>query len=45
MDIDYIFKSAFESKVDVGWSYSRVSFIKGYVLLTLAAFVLRLTPK
>ncbi|PWW75090.1 hypothetical protein C7212DRAFT_297830 [Tuber magnatum] len=29
MDIDYIFKSAFEGKVDVGWNYSRVSFIKG----------------
>jgi hypothetical protein len=28
--IDYIFKSAFEGKVDVGWNYSRVSFIKGF---------------
>ncbi|KAF8448340.1 hypothetical protein BGX38DRAFT_1270356 [Terfezia claveryi] len=27
--IDYIFKSAFEGKVDVGWNYARVSFIKG----------------
>ncbi|KAI5783158.1 hypothetical protein DFH27DRAFT_276125 [Peziza echinospora] len=26
--IDYIFKSAFEGKVDVGWNYARVSFIK-----------------
>ena len=30
--IDYIFKSAFEGKVDVGWNYARVSFIKGYVV-------------
>ncbi|CRG83944.1 Protein CSF1 [Talaromyces islandicus] len=28
-DIDYIFKSAFEGKVDVGWNYSRISFIRG----------------
>ena len=28
--IDYIFKSAFEGKVDVGWNYARVSFIKKY---------------
>ncbi|KAF8477157.1 hypothetical protein BDZ91DRAFT_773909 [Kalaharituber pfeilii] len=27
--IDYIFKSAFQGKVDVGWNYARVSFIKG----------------
>ncbi|KAL7270209.1 Macrophage colony-stimulating factor 1 receptor [Rhizina undulata] len=27
--IDYTFRSAFEGKVDVGWNYSRVSFIKG----------------
>jgi hypothetical protein len=27
--IDYIFKSAFEGKVDVGWNYSRISFIRG----------------
>lgn len=26
--IDYIFKSAFEGKVDVGWNYSRISFIR-----------------
>lgn len=29
-NIDYIFKSNFEGKVDVGWNYSRVSFIKGF---------------
>ncbi|KAJ9363973.1 hypothetical protein C8Q69DRAFT_528319 [Paecilomyces variotii] len=28
-DIEYIFKSAFEGKVDVGWNYSRISFIRG----------------
>ncbi|KAF2089427.1 hypothetical protein K490DRAFT_37097 [Saccharata proteae CBS 121410] len=26
--IDYIFKSTFEGKVDVGWNYSRISFIR-----------------
>lgn len=26
--IEYIFKSAFEGKVDVGWNYSRISFIR-----------------
>lgn len=31
-EIEYIFKSAFEGKVDVGWNYSRVSFIKGFVI-------------
>lgn len=28
--IDYTFKSSFEGKVDVGWNYARVSFIKKY---------------
>jgi hypothetical protein len=28
-EIDYIFKSAFEGKVDVGWNYTRISFIRG----------------
>ncbi|KAL9617017.1 MAG: hypothetical protein Q9160_008171 [Pyrenula sp. 1 TL-2023] len=28
-NIDYIFKSSFEGKVDVGWNYSRISFIRG----------------
>lgn len=27
--IDYIFKSSFEGKVDVGWNFSRISFIRG----------------
>ncbi|KAI1877233.1 uncharacterized protein JN550_001305 [Neoarthrinium moseri] len=29
--IDYIFKSAFEGKVEVGWNYSRISYIRGMV--------------
>ena len=28
-NIDYIFKSSFEGRVDVGWNYSRISFIRG----------------
>lgn len=28
-DIEYIFKSSFEGKVEVGWNYSRISFIRG----------------
>ncbi|KAL8776375.1 MAG: hypothetical protein Q9194_003186 [Teloschistes cf. exilis] len=27
--IDYIFKSAFQGKVDVGWNYSRIGFLRG----------------
>ncbi|EXJ94946.1 hypothetical protein A1O1_00064 [Capronia coronata CBS 617.96] len=27
--IEYIFKSVFEGKVDVGWNYARISFIRG----------------
>ncbi|CAG8971298.1 hypothetical protein HYALB_00001465 [Hymenoscyphus albidus] len=27
--IDYIFKSFFEGKVEVGWNYSRISYIRG----------------
>ena len=27
--IDYTFRSSFQGKVDVGWSYARVSFIRG----------------
>jgi len=29
MDIEYLFRSTFEGKVDVGWNYSRISFIRG----------------
>ena len=28
-NIDYIFKSSFQGKVDVGWNYSRISYIRG----------------
>jgi hypothetical protein len=28
-NIEYIFKSTFEGKIDVGWNYARVSFIRG----------------
>lgn len=27
--IDYVFKSSFQGKVDVGWNYSRISYIRG----------------
>ena len=27
--IDYIFKSSFQGNIDVGWNYSRISFIRG----------------
>jgi len=27
--IEYIFKSSFQGKVDVGWNYSRISYIRG----------------
>lgn len=27
--IDYIFRSSFQGKVDVGWNYSRISFLRG----------------
>lgn len=27
--IDYLFKSTFEGKVEVGWNYSRISYIRG----------------
>ena len=27
--IDYMFKSSFQGKVDVGWNYSRISYIRG----------------
>ncbi|KAL8725487.1 MAG: hypothetical protein Q9166_007325 [cf. Caloplaca sp. 2 TL-2023] len=28
-DIDFIFRSAFQGKVDVGWNYSRIGFLRG----------------
>ncbi|KAL9017260.1 MAG: hypothetical protein Q9185_005425 [Variospora sp. 1 TL-2023] len=28
-EIEYVFKSAFQGKVDVGWNYSRIAFLRG----------------
>ncbi|KAJ9143905.1 Protein CSF1 [Coniochaeta hoffmannii] len=45
--IEYIFKSAFEGKVEVGWNYSRISYIRGMWAnhsKTLAAAVGRELP-
>ncbi|KAL8701647.1 MAG: hypothetical protein Q9224_000403 [Gallowayella concinna] len=28
-DIDFIFRSSFQGKVDVGWNYSRIGFLRG----------------
>ncbi|PGH32090.1 hypothetical protein GX50_05106 [[Emmonsia] crescens] len=40
--IDYIFKSSFEGKVDVGWNYSRISFIRGMWTNHINTFASRL---
>ena len=40
--IDYIFKSSFEGKVEVGWNYSRISFIRGMWAKHLRALAQRL---
>ena len=40
--IEYIFKSTFEGKVDVGWNYSRISFIRGMWSTHLRALASRL---
>jgi hypothetical protein len=40
--IDYIFKSTFEGKVDVGWNYSRISFLRGMWSTHSRALALRL---
>jgi hypothetical protein len=32
MVVDFIFKSSFEGKVDVGWNFQRVGTIKKYVI-------------
>lgn len=40
--IEYIFRSTFEGKVDVGWNYSRISFIRGMWLTHSRAFAQRL---
>ncbi|KAI9641087.1 Macrophage colony-stimulating factor 1 receptor [Ciborinia camelliae] len=40
--IDYIFKSSFEGKVEVGWNYSRVSFIRSMYATHTKALAQRL---
>ena len=40
--IEYIFRSTFEGKVDVGWNYSRISFIRGMWSAHSRAFAQRL---
>ena len=40
--IEYIFRSTFEGKVDVGWNYSRISFIRGMWQTHARAFAQRL---
>ena len=40
--IEYIFRSTFEGKVDVGWNYSRISFIRGMWQTHSRAFAQRL---
>ncbi|KAJ6084947.1 hypothetical protein N7499_004576 [Penicillium canescens] len=40
--IDYIFRSTFEGKVDVGWNYSRISFIRDMWETRSRAFASRL---
>jgi hypothetical protein len=40
--IDYIFKSSFEGKVEVGWNYSRISYIRSMYANHTRALALRL---
>jgi len=40
--IDYIFKSSFEGKVEVGWNYSRISYIRGMYATHTRALAQRL---
>jgi hypothetical protein len=40
--IEYIFKSSFEGKVEVGWNYSRISYIRGMWGAHSKALALRL---
>ena len=40
--IDYIFKSSFQGKVDVGWNYSRISYIRGMYANHVRALAQRL---
>ena len=40
--IDYIFKSSFQGKVDVGWNYSRISYIRGMWTIHVRSLAQRL---
>ncbi|KAI9746228.1 MAG: hypothetical protein M1818_000909 [Claussenomyces sp. TS43310] len=40
--IDYVFKSSFEGKVEVGWNYSRISYIRGMYANHVRALAQRL---
>ena len=40
--IDYIFKSSFQGKVDVGWNYSRIGFLRGMLTSHTRALAQRL---
>jgi len=41
-NIEYVFKSLFEGKVDVGWNLSRINFIKGMYVTHTSALASRL---
>jgi hypothetical protein len=41
-NIEYVFKSLFEGKVDVGWNLSRINFIKGMYVTHTRALASRL---
>ena len=41
-NIDFIFKSTFEGKVDIGWNYNRISFIRGMHASHMRALAKRL---
>ena len=41
-NVEYVFKSTFQGKVDVGWNYSRISFIRGMWRAHSRAFAHRL---
>ncbi|KAM0712261.1 hypothetical protein Q7P37_011355 [Cladosporium fusiforme] len=41
-DVEYVFKSLFEGKIDVGWNLSRINFIKGMYVSHTRALASRL---
>ncbi|EME47107.1 hypothetical protein DOTSEDRAFT_69169 [Dothistroma septosporum NZE10] len=44
-EVDYIFKSLFDGKIDVGWNLSRINFIKGMWMSGSKALAQRLDRK